>query len=180
MIENLSISVLREALDYNPETGQLIWKKRPREHFATARGMNIFNNRDAGKPAGRVDTKGYPEIRIFGKTIRAHQIAWAFQTGYWPANLIDHINGDRADNRWCNLREVSHAENVKNKALDSRNTSGVVGVCWDKQEGRWRAQIGVNRGVIKLGSYINFDDAVAARKAAEQRFGFHENHGRPA
>ncbi|MFD2248971.1 hypothetical protein [Pseudochelatococcus lubricantis] len=91
---------------------------------------------------------------------------------------IDHVNGIRSDNRFNNLRNVDHAANTRNVALHSSNTSGVIGVSWAKRECRWRASIKANNRERHIGYFRDFEDAVAARKAAERQFGFHKNHGR--
>ena len=95
-------------------------------------------------------------------------------TGAQPKGEIDHINGQRADNRAANLRDVDKAENQKNAARRSDNTSGVTGVYWDKTSKRWRATL----RSTTVGGFERKEDAVAARLAAQRAHGFHENHGR--
>ncbi len=97
-----------------------------------------------------------------------------------PSGEIDHINGDRTDNRICNLRDVTSAGNSCNRRRQDRNTSGVTGVAWDKRASRWQARIGLNGKQKYLGYFDSLDEAVAARKAAELELGFHPNHGRAA
>jgi hypothetical protein len=99
-------------------------------------------------------------------------------TGDFPEDQIDHINGVRSDNRWCNLRAVSRQENAKNKRTPSDNSSGVIGVCWDRREKKWRAEIQSGKVKHALGHFPEFSDAVAARKKAERDLEFHKNHGR--
>lgn len=94
--------------------------------------------------------------------------------GNWPQH-IDHINGDRLDNRIENLREVDRAENMKNMRMPADNTSGFVGVT--RHYEKWKAQITVNGKHIYLGRFDHKKDAIAARIAANRKFGFHENHG---
>jgi hypothetical protein len=92
---------------------------------------------------------------------------------------IDHINGNRRDNRIANLRAVDRRENMRNARLRSNNTSGIVGVTFSRDRKKWVAQI--NDGKVRsLGRFDKFEDAVEARKAAERRAGFHPNHGRPS
>jgi len=83
---------------------------------------------------------------------------------------VDHMNHDPFDNRRSNLRIVTHAENMRNLKVNSKNTSGVTGVYLNKRTGNWYSQIVVNRKTHCLGTYASFDDAVAARKAAEERY----------
>ncbi len=91
---------------------------------------------------------------------------------------IDHINGDRGDNRISNLRVVTSTENNRNKAINKNNTSGVTGVTWSKSRRKWIAQIHIGKIGKALGGFDRVEDAIAARKNAETRYGFHENHGR--
>ena len=108
----------------------------------------------------------------------AHRVAWALYHGKWPDKQIDHINGNPLDNRIKNMRVVSVRENGKNKKRPSTNTSGIIGVYWNKASSKWVAQIGVNRKTIFLGSYDNITDAANARQTAEKKYNFHPNHGR--
>jgi len=91
---------------------------------------------------------------------------------------MDHINGDRRDNRLSNLRVVTNSENRKNSKLQVNNTSGVPGVAWDKGRGKWAAYIKVNSKRVALGRFSCFWRAVIARRNAEVYFGFHINHGK--
>ena len=155
------------------------WKKRPNSSFANQKAAVTWNAKHAGKEAlTGTDGRKHCAVRLLGKTYKAHRIVWLFHYGEWPKGEIDHINGDGRDNRLCNLRDVSHAENCKNMPLASNNKSGFRGVHWDKQHSKWRAFIKDNG----LSKYIGlFDDialAVAARKQAEFDLGFHPNHGR--
>jgi hypothetical protein len=128
--------------------------------------------------AGCIKSHGYRGVRINGKLYRAHRIIWAMHTGQWPEDELDHINGDRLDNRLENLRPVSCQENMRNAKRYCNNKSGVMGVYWHKAAGKWRAQIMVNGRQIHLGYFAAKEEAIAARKAAETMYGFHENHGR--
>ena len=95
----------------------------------------------------------------------------------WPDGEIDHINGDRADNRICNLRVVSKQQNARNVGLGKGNVSGHLGVSYSSRDKRWAAHIGVNGVRVYLGSFRDKDSAVAARLEAESRYGFHSNSG---
>jgi hypothetical protein len=88
----------------------------------------------------------------------------------WPNGQIDHINGDRLDNRICNLRVASHAENQRNSRRPTANTSGIKGVSWDKRESKWQANIRVNNKMINLGRFNNKEDAAAVYRAAALRY----------
>jgi len=146
----------------------------PRNHQA-----NVWNARYAGAPAlASLNNEGYHRGAIFDAMMRAHRVAWAIYYVEWPEHQIDHINGDRADNRIENLRTVTHAENGRNTKLNCRNKSGVSGVDWFPRTKRWRARIVFEQSEKHLGYFEHFEDAVAARKAAEKELNFHPNHGR--
>lgn len=162
---------LRDILDYDPDTGAMTWK--PRNDAKTN-----WNDRFAGKPAFACDNgRGYLTGSIFNVPHLGHRVVWAWMTGEWPSGQIDHINGVKSDNRWCNLRDVSEAENKLNQRKPRSNTTGHMGVFLHRPSGRWRACIGFQRKTVHLGYFDEFDDAVRARKAAEVRLGFHKNHG---
>jgi len=99
-------------------------------------------------------------------------------TGEFPPNFVDHINHDRDDNRWVNLRHATKSDNCRNTKMNSRNTSGVTGVYRSNKDGRWEASIKANGQKIFIGRFINLDDAARARKDAEIKHGFHPNHGK--
>lgn len=169
---------LRALLDYDPETGELRWKCRPESMFQSERHGRTWNTRFATQPAFTAVTgAGYHDGDLFGVKYLAHRIIWKIVSGVEPRD-IDHVNGNRVDNRLVNLREVSRSTNSKNASLRTDNTSGIVGVHFCARRQRWNAQIKVNRRHINLGHFPSLNDAVAARKAAETKYGFHENHGK--
>lgn len=178
-----SPELLRQLLHYDPETGELTWRYRNASHFQTgARDpqwrANNWNSKNAGRPAlATIDGFGYKFGAIFGRLIRAHRVIWAIMTGEWPSEDIDHLNGLKTDNRWCNLRHVSHTINSRNQKLRSTNKSGVNGVRWRADCGKWRAEITVNGKNSYLGHFSDLEDAVAARRAAEAGHGFTDRHG---
>jgi len=158
---------LKEILHYNPETGIFTWR--------TKAAVRI----KIGDVAGFVCDTRYIRIKIKGKPYVAHRLAWLYVYGVWPKEQIDHINHDRADNRIINLREVTHQENQKNQSMRKANTSGVCGVSWEKGVRKWRARITVKGIKISLGCFADKDAAIRARKSADAKYGFHENHGQP-
>jgi hypothetical protein len=173
-------SILRDLLDYDPETGLLTWRTRTEDHFPEGERfgsddrMRMWNGRFSGKPAfSHRSTNGYLQGVLLGVGYRAHRIIWKLVHGAEP-DTIDHINGDPADNRLCNLRSVSMADNLKNQCRPKTNTSGVAGVRYDKRLNRWRAKIGDHY----LGIFRTQHEAVAAREVEATRLGFHPNHGR--
>lgn len=160
------IQVLREHLDYNADTG--FFRRRIRT-----------NNRcENGWFKGCENSDGYLQVRVSMGLHKAHRIAWAIHYGEWPDGQIDHINGDKSDNRIVNLRDVTPRQNSRNSKLQKNSSSGVNGVRFDKKSGKWKAHIRVDEGTKHLGYFVRFEDAVAARKEADAIYGFHPNHGR--
>lgn len=185
MICDLTQDDVKRLFDYDDETGDLIWRKRDRSEFTAGRqngeaAWKIWNSRNAGQKIRNLNTYGYLRVAVSGKRYFAHRIIWLWVHGEWPEGEIDHINGNRADNRIENLRVVDRQGNTRNLAARSDNTSGVTGVSYAKRDGVYLAYITVDKKVRVLGRFDSFDDAVAARKAAEKKHGFHPNHGRSA
>lgn len=176
-------SLLHELLSYDPETGEFVWKTRRPDHFAPTLRRTAewqcrwWNKRFADTAAGSRDPNGYVLIRVNGIDYRAHRLAWVMSYST-DLEFIDHINGNRSDNRIANLRSVSHSGNTKNAKRRGDNLSGVTGVSFFRPKGTWRARINHNGRTILLGYFRTYDEAVAARKAAEKVYEYHENHGR--
>ncbi len=179
-----SPGLLRKLLRYEPDTGKLFWRERTPDMFegglySSERSCRAFNTRHADKEAFTSDSfDGYKQGMTLGKAYQAHRIVWALHYGEWPEGQIDHINGIRDDNRIVNLRVVSNSENCKNQKLRSTNTSGHLGVSWHKPTGRWQAYIQTSGRINYLGIFKDFEEAVKVRKEAEEKYGYHENHGR--
>lgn len=174
------IETVRSLISYDAVTGELIWKHRPVELFHRTQDHLMWNKKHAGKIAlGYLNKKtGHLSGRIFYKPILAHVAAWCIHYGAEPLYEIDHIDGNGSNNSIVNLRDVSHANNMRNLGLGKRNKSGVVGVHFDITRHKWAATIRVNGATIGLGRFCNFNDAVVARNAAELKHNFHENHGK--
>jgi hypothetical protein len=174
-----SPQLLAELISYDPETGLMQWLPRSDEMFASKRAAATWNTRYAGHAAlTALGLGGYREGRIFYRLHRAHRVAYTLMHGHWPEHEIDHINGNRVDNRFVNLRAVTHAENCRNARLRSHNASGVHGVSWFARDNTWQVHITRERQRFYLGRFENKADAIAARRAAEAELGFHKNHGR--
>lgn len=159
---------LQDVLAYCPKTGKLTWKPR---------GHPQWDGQNANSEALASVFRGYKRGKVFGVNHRAHRVAWALYYGEWPKGQIDHINGNRSDNRIENLREVTNQENAKNKR-HIPCASGYTGIKVCHRSKRWRAVIKVDGKHLSLGHFDNLSDAIKARKDAERRFGFHPNHGR--
>lgn len=174
----LTFEEVNAILLHNASTGQLFWKERDISHFPHEKEMKRWNARYAGRGAFTAMNYGYRRGLIYRKDYRAHRVLWLLHTGSWPIGQIDHINGIRDDNRFSNLRDVTPALNARNACMRKDNKSGVTGVCWCKRVSLWEAYIHFDGKEYKIGHFDLFDDAVEARKRAEQDYGFHENHGR--
>lgn len=146
---NLTAQLVREILDYSPGTGVFTWKIKPRAKS------------DVGDIAGCVNSDGYIQIGYKGSRYVAHRLVWMYMHGKWPDCQIDHINGQRTDNRLCNLRDVSASINQQNRRAAQRNsTSGFAGV--RRLQNLWRAGIWVNGKSVFLGYYRTAADAHTA------------------
>lgn len=175
----LTAELVRKLVRYEPETGRLFWLERPVELFrsrwpgqeqATA---DYWNRRNAGNECFLAeDDDGYRIGSIFNLTRKAHRVAWALQTGEWPAAKIDHRNGTRNDNRWLNLRPASEIENRRNSIAEKDAASQFKGVTWHKRDRVWFARIYADGRRIQLGTFA--DEVAAAEaydRAALQHFG---------
>lgn len=119
------IDLVSGLLSYDPETGELRWKR-------SAGKAKI------GSVAG-CNAQGYTLVGVNGRLYKAHRLAWLLHYGESPTGDIDHVNGNRSDNRIVNLRIASHSENMHNRKADRDNKSGAKGVCWNKWRGKWMA-----------------------------------------
>lgn len=173
--------VVREMLNYHPETGTFVWRERGREWFKTDRQWKLWNLRFAGKPAGSAwrNKRGYTcwDIKLLGRGCRAHRIAWVWMTGERPPEQIDHKDGDALNNRWSNLRDGSGGVNHTNKSRYTNNKSGVAGVHWRKDRGCWQAQVMRDGRRCHLGFFNSIDTAADAVSKARLKLGFTDRHG---
>ena len=156
----IPVEQISEMMSYDPGSGNLIWKVK--------RGSS-----KVGKIAGFEKSKGYIAVRVLEVIYHAHRVAWALYHNESPPTdrEIDHIDGDKSNNRIANLRLATSKQNKHNVGMIASNTSGVKGVTYRKNRNKWQAQISVDERCVYLGSYESFDDAVRARKAAEKVYG---------
>ena len=132
----------------------------------------------AGKEAGSIKDTGYRALRVRGLYIATHRAIYQMVHGALEDGLdIDHIDGDRLNNKIENLRTVTRGENGKNKRLPRTNSSGIIGVNWSKPHSKWKAVIKHNQHIYYLGLYTSKEEAAKVRMEAAIRFGFHPNHG---
>jgi hypothetical protein len=146
---NLTQSELKELVTYDELTGIFTRNGQTNGHFI-------------GHVCGSVNGNGYRNMVLNQKHYRAHRLAWLYVNGELPDKDIDHINGDRDDNRIANLRIASRAQNLRNTKLSANNTSGYKGVHLNKSTGKFRAGYMVNGKVTIVG---DFD---TAKKASEE------------
>jgi len=166
-----------ECFEYLPDSGDFKWKERPQSHFKRAADFKGFNATHAGKGAGCLDKKGYMGVGLLGKRMLVHRLVWLMFYGEMP-ECIDHINGIRSDQRIANLRNVSVAENNRNRAGVHHRPDGVNGVYWCHHHQKYRARLKVNGRDIHIGYFNSKEEARTARKQEEIKNGFHQNHGR--
>lgn len=179
-MKELPIKLLKESLIYKTDTGLLFWKKRPLHHFKDSHAMKAWSGRYSGCKAGGIypcNGKNYRHVTISRNQMLAHRVIWALVTGEWPKEQIDHIDGNGLNNRFENLRVTDQAENLRNQRKREDNTSGHTGVHWDNNANKWQAQIKLPEKRKYLGIYSDWFEAVCVRKSAENKFGFHSNHG---
>ncbi len=151
---------LKEFLDYNANTGIFTWIKKP------CKKINV------GQQAGTANKDGYIQIVFKHRCYLAHRLAYYMYHGVDPLeNLVDHEHGGESNNKINNLRLASYSQNGSNHIkLRSDNTSGVIGVHWDKTRKKWVAFIRVNCKRKHLGYFINKEDAIKVRKEAEIKY----------
>lgn len=145
----ITTEYLRARLHYNEKSGIFIWKIRE----VCKPTDKTWNKKFAGKETGYLRHNGYKVINLMGKEYSSSRLAWLYVHGVMPKKEIDHINGDRSDNRIENLREASRSENAINRGVQSNNTSGAKGVWKRKGMNSWVAEIGVRGKRVKLGSF---------------------------
>lgn len=177
----LSLDKVSALLRYEPDTGRLFWLRRSIGDFNSERDMNAWNARFAEAEAfTSIASTGYRKGAINGRQHNAHRICWLIGTGKEPVGHVDHINGDRSDNRLSNLRDVPASTNHRNRFRPKHNTSGSIGVYWNKAISKWRAQISIRGRRKSLGVFEKMEEAVAARLAANELYGYSERHGEAA
>jgi hypothetical protein len=156
----LTKDYLHEMFDY--KDGHLYWK-------------NAYKNITNGQKAGSLHPEGYVRIKLNKSTYGAHRLIFMMHHGYLPI-FLDHINGNRSDNRIENLREATKAENRMNSKIASNNKSGIKNVNWHKKSNKWVVQLGVNNKKMNFGTYFDLD--VAKFVADTMRHKYHGQFSR--
>lgn len=149
-------ALISEYLAYNAETGIMTWRKSPGGVMA-------------GTVVGSPVKSGHLKVQLKGRKHSVHRIAWFIQTGRWPGNEIDHINGDPTDNRFANLRDVTQHINQQNqKRSHARNATGLLGVRLHAY-GKYEAAIRVGGKMKYLGLHRTPEAAHNAYLAAKRQ-----------
>ena len=156
---DLTYEQANDALSYDPETGVLIWKNRKDRD-------GRWNGKNAGKEAGSKPKNGnYTRVSVNKRDYLAHRVAFLLMKGRWPISDLDHIDGNKQNNSWTNLREVHHYENMQNTKTQKNNSSGYRGVS-KTDNGKWIAKIYVSGIKFHLGRFKSKEDAAAAYREA--------------
>jgi hypothetical protein len=152
----VTVERLREVLSYDPDTGRLKWEVRISCH-------------NSGEHAGCVKMDGYVYVNLDKNRMFGHRIAWALHYGAWPTHQIDHINGTRSDNRIANLREATNSLNQHNRRDMVRKNGGLKGTSFNKKHGQWKAEIVIEKKLIRLGLFNSEAEAHAAYADAKAK-----------
>jgi hypothetical protein len=153
----ITIAYLKEVLRYDADTGLFTWIKR------SSRADLI------GKVAGSRHSSGYIGISIYNKKRLAHRLAWLYMTGEWPINHIDHIDGNRLNNTFANLRDVTRSENLHNVFKAKKNSkTKLLGV--SAHQGKWRMQIRVNGANTRISGFNTPEEAHQAYLEVKKKY----------
>jgi len=151
---------LKRFVSYNPKSGK-------------------FYSRDSHKVLGTPNSEGYLLVQLGVKHYALHRLAWLYVYGKYPEGVIDHLDHNKKNNAIENLRDISQLENCKNQKLQTNNTSGFTGVHWHKRRKKWIADIKIDNKKKHLGCFDSIEEAVEVRRIANEKYNFHENHGKP-
>ena len=164
-LRNLTFAFLSECFDLDAETGILRWRIRKDDHFVDKDTAKRWRTKHAGAQAGSNEGRGYLVVKIGGVSFLAHRIVFAIahrlDMGSVP-KFIDHINGQRSDNRPANLRGASRRENSYNRVANKRKFGGEKGAYFNPRYGTWSARIQTHDTRISLGTFATKEEAAAA------------------
>lgn len=152
----LTQEYLKSIIHYDAESGVFTWR--------------VYKGPASTRTIGTKTKGGYTAISIDYKKYYAHRLAWLYMTGEWPENEIDHIDTDKANNKWINLRSATHKQNQANIKRRKDNTTGIKGVYYGKHVAKWIANISHNGKNINLGCYETKEDAAKAYAQAAKHY----------
>lgn len=169
MKNRISIEFLKKVIDYNPITGEAIWKIRDDSVMGDPNMTQSWNDKFAGKQVGSLMSNGYVVVSFKHNTetngklckILLHRIAWAMHNGEWPNVMLDHDNGIKSDNRISNLKLSNNSKNGKNSI--PRSGSGYKNICWDKNRNKWLVTLKTNGKISNIGRYETLNKAIEER-----------------
>lgn len=158
----ITIDLLHELFEYRD--GHLFWKTK------VSQRINI------GDKAGSIDQKGYCRIMINNKSYKTHRLVFMMHNGYLPEQ-IDHIDGNKLNNRIDNLRPATNGQNRHNTSIQKNNSSGVKGINWQKRDNKWQARVMLNKKSYQVGYFDTLEEAKQAiQKVREQLHGDYARH----
>lgn len=156
---------LLECFDYNKDTGALVRKRRPLHHFKDIQTCNKWNGCNADRIVYSKGKDGYIRVNLDDSNYKAHRLIWKMYYGVEPDCYLDHINGNKEDNRIENLRDIDNTQNQRNiTKLGVRNKSGYTGVSFNKDVGKWKSELRDGEGVVFLGYYFTKEEAALERE----------------
>lgn len=170
MTTEMTATRVRALFAYDCASGLLRWKVRPASDFSSVRAAKIWNARFAGRIAGSTDVHGYREIGVDNRAFKAHRLAWLWVTGDWPCGDIDHLDGNRLNNQFSNLRDVARRVNCENRrSVRSDSGTGLLGVHFHKASQLFHACIKAQGTKHSLGYFKTAEAAHAAYVNAKRQ-----------
>lgn len=162
--QELSQDLLRKFYRYNPDTGEFLHRLDTHQSYA-------------GDTPGYIGNHGYLVCSVGNKEYLIHRLIWLYMTGDMP-EMVDHIDHNKLNNIWNNLREVCNTTNAMNCSVSKNSVTRANGVSFMKSRSKYRAYITVDRKQISLGLFKTLEEAIEARAKANTEYGFHANHGK--
>jgi len=158
MNDDLTADRARTVLRYEAETGRVFWCQ------------SLSKRAAAGREAGTINGDGRRQVSIDGRRYLTHRIVWLIVHGAWPAHEIDHIDGDKLNNRVENLRDATRTINAQNTRHARRHSrSGLLGAFWFKRDATWVSKIRIGGHMTHLGYFDTPEKAHAAFVAAKRK-----------